>query len=223
MKHLPLTEAQYRAVLDGAKTQLRRKGGSIPIEADIVHSWKDGRWEFGRGEDLLEVVTPLYTIGETVALVLPYWQSPDEIPGGGRVTIWDAVSNLCRFRWPDGEVDWYEPSRSIPNSDEGWKLMPAPSMPEWAGLYTVTITGVQPERLGEIGAKDVEAEGVDVAAKLPAFPPPEVRSPKKLDELATFVARLLFKELWESIYGEGSWNPELWVWAYTFKLNKETQ
>ena len=235
MKHLPLTEAQYKAVLEGAKTQIR-----IPVDPQPeLH-------EEGCGCDCFEprgfphfvyegwtspIIPPPLLLGsgadykkaDTVALVLPYWQSPDEIPGGGRVTIWDAVSNLCRFRWPDGEVDWYEPSRLIPNSDEGWKLMPAPSMPDWACLHTVTVTDVRPEQLGDISAKDVEAEGVDVAAKLPAFPPPEVRSPEKLDELATFVARLLFKELWESTYGKDSWNSELWVWAYTFKLNKETQ
>ena len=72
-------------------------------------------------------------------------------------------------------------------------------MPLWASRLTLEISDVRVERLQDISRDDVIAEGItgleDVWA---GWHQP-------------------FAALWESIYGNGAWDVNPWVAAYTFK------
>lgn len=70
-------------------------------------------------------------------------------------------------------------------------------MPRWASRITLEVTEARVERLNEISAGDCWAEGIPCS--------PDV------DPIHEF------QELWESIYGSGSWGANPLVWAVGFK------
>lgn len=71
---------------------------------------------------------------------------------------------------------------------------------EQARPYLLEVVGVHAERLQDISEKDAEAEGVS-----PAFPVADKR----------WVVG--FRRAWNAKHGEGAWDRNDWVWAYTFK------
>ncbi|SWX55482.1 morphogenetic protein [Klebsiella pneumoniae] len=75
---------------------------------------------------------------------------------------------------------------------------PSIHMPRWASRILLEITDVRVERLLSMSQDDARAEGV-IAASGP------------------MEAGLAFRELWDSIYGEESWNANPWVWVIEFK------
>lgn len=76
-------------------------------------------------------------------------------------------------------------------------------MPEKYARYFIKITDVRIELVQDISEDDAIAEGV-------AF-----------TKYANATARYHFKELWESINGNESWNDSVWVWVYEFELYKK--
>ncbi|MEO8021115.1 hypothetical protein [Polaromonas sp.] len=85
-----------------------------------------------------------------------------------------------------------------------WWRRPAIFMPRVASRITLEVTGVRVERLQDISEADAEAEGVDFLRHVP-------------DADETLTARQLYKPLWETINGAGSWDANPWVWAIDFK------
>jgi len=74
-------------------------------------------------------------------------------------------------------------------------------MPRWASRLMLEITGVRVERLQAITLGDVCKE---IGCGLYDFRP------------ATYGFQV-WEELWKSIYGEGSWQANPWVWVIEFK------
>lgn len=64
------------------------------------------------------------------------------------------------------------------------------------------ITDVRLERLQDISDEDAVAEGVDLG-----LPEHEADQP---------LPTMLFERLWNSIYGEGAWDKNPWVWVISF-------
>jgi len=98
--------------------------------------------------------------------------------------------------------------------DKGWKIGDRLWV-QGKSRINLEITGKRKERLQDISAKDVESEGLDVASRLPAFPPRG-----KLDHIVNRIAKDMFSELWDSLYGkiEGKrWEDNPNVWVYEFK------
>jgi len=80
----------------------------------------------------------------------------------------------------------------------GWgKTRVSIHMPRWASRLTLEVTEVRVQRLQEMTADDVRAEGLDV----PDDP---------------IVALTAFADLWTSI--NGTWDCRAWVWAISFKV-----
>lgn len=81
-------------------------------------------------------------------------------------------------------------------SDMRWK--PSIHMPRWASRINLEITNIRVERLNDISEDDACKDG--------GFSPftRDCKKPK-------------FKALWESVYGEGSWEENSWVWVIEFK------
>ena len=78
-------------------------------------------------------------------------------------------------------------------------------MPRWASRLTLTITDVRVQRLQEITAEDVTAEGI----------------PFEADALAPYewsVAR--FADLWNTIHGPDAWDANPWCAAISFTVHR---
>ncbi|EFM19309.1 putative morphogenetic protein [Pantoea sp. aB] len=69
------------------------------------------------------------------------------------------------------------------------------------------------ERLQDISEEDAKAEGVPPAGDLLPDYPGTYLTPKS--DFAT--AEVAFQRLWQSIYGDDSWQANPWVWVIEFK------
>ncbi|MFZ4218683.1 hypothetical protein ACEV6Q_12595 [Enterobacter ludwigii] len=177
-----------RAILDGRKTQTRR-----PVK--FPHIDKDAVCELSGNE----------LAGELSAG--NYRNSPHGKPGDRiwvRETWAEAGASapdlkLYRANYPDHVPSHYE---NVPPADE-IRWTPSIHMPRWASRITLEITGVHVERLRDISEQYAQAEGATPATY--AITPPDA------------VYRVGYRHLWESLYGEESWQANPWVWVIEFK------
>lgn len=108
---------------------------------------------------------------------------------------------------------WYRESDIGRQWEGGIRWHPSIHMPRWASRITLEITGVRVERSQDITEQDAAAEGVPPAGDLLPDYPDTYLTPK--GDFAT--AEVAFQRLWESIYGEESWQANPWVWVIEFK------
>lgn len=83
-------------------------------------------------------------------------------------------------------------------------------MPRWASRLTLEITGIRVERLQDISEGDAKAEGV-----FSWWEGLSQETKEKIYEGA--LGPVVFKLLWNSIHGEGSWDLNPWVWVIQFR------
>lgn len=197
-----------RALIAGRKTQTRRALNPQPGN----HVWKYG-WS---RED-----------GAT-------WS--DEAKSG-RIPIWAGDRLYVREHWRTTyDIDWtvealgrpLKPREFIPDktpveyladgeNELGGKDRRAMHMPRWASRLTLTVTDVQIERLQDISDRgpqnDCTAEGVyHCDMRVPSYE--EWR-----DAGFHSAEKHMYRTLWESINGAGSWDANPWVVAYTFTVH----
>ncbi len=98
------------------------------------------------------------------------------------------------------DADERLPRRKRELHEVGWWKRPAIFMPRWASRITLEITAVRVERLQDITRGDAMAEGCPFPNMAHGDDP-----------------RDWYRNLWESINGEGSWDANLWVWVLEFK------
>ena len=90
-------------------------------------------------------------------------------------------------------------------ADRKWR--PSIFLPRWASRITLEVVGVRVERLQEIDADDVLAEGVDVPCDGECGATP----------CAIAIPR--FVALWDGINGDrASWASNPWVWRVEFRV-----
>ncbi|HBC8592860.1 TPA: hypothetical protein KE446_004113 [Citrobacter koseri] len=96
------------------------------------------------------------------------------------------------------------------NLRHGWR--PSIHMPRWASRITLEITSVRVERLNDISQEDAQAEGVKQlrGGYWKHYQPNEWTQ-------FQLSARGSFATLWNSIYGEGGWWANSWVWVIEFR------
>lgn len=105
-----------------------------------------------------------------------------------------------------------------------WK--PSIHMPRWASRLTLEITDVRIERLNDISNPDSLAEGIITEQFRPddGFPVCDgYLAPGNKTNLAVPYrtdASIAFRDLWQSINGEDSWEANPWVWVVEFKVHK---
>jgi len=220
MKERPIlfSGQMVRAILDGRKTRTRRVVKGIPRDAEFLRFHDNGEavfcWSHHWSHHYLTVKPPHGGIGDRL------WVRETFMP------VFLGPLGLCpaiHYRGDDS-VKCVADEKQIPNGYTFYNVnMPKPLdkwtpsifMPRWASRINLEITGVRVERLQDISAKDVESEGLDVASKLPAFP-----TRGKLDHIVNRIAKDMFRELWDSLYGkiEGKrWEDNPNVWVYEFK------
>lgn len=123
-----------------------------------------------------------------------------------------ALKNRYRNVWCEYAADGHRAVVAAPEfvtvARPGWR--PSIHMPRWASRITLEITGIRAEKLQDISAEDAMAEGAK-------------ESPQPYATMYSFaeVMRTRYREgfanLWESIYGPGSWDANPWVWVIGFR------
>lgn len=103
-------------------------------------------------------------------------------------------------------------------ADQKWR--PGIHMPRWASRLTLTVTDVRVERLQDIREDDAIAEGCR-----PFFDEENAETMKGPNGCEHRMAPLRgpvddFRRLWESINGDGAWDRNPWVAAYSFTVER---
>lgn len=208
-----------RAILDGRKTQTRRvvtdrvlnkcmpsRHPSFAFDAVTLcpygvpgdrlwvrETWKCSWWGEGEPERIAYKAggkTQEIRYAESVSYDL--WS--ERMAEGG-------ADDLEKAGWKVGEDDIFrhEDCNRVAANDLRWR--PSIVMPRWASRITLEVTDVRVERLQDISEGDVWAEGAIESGEF--------------EEGYSAVG--FFRELWESINGEGSWDANPWVWVIDFE------
>lgn len=205
-----------RPILEGRKTQTRR---IIKPQPQVTERRLRELGGWVQGMTLSEQVNAAWQSG-FVDVKCPHGQHGDR--------LW--VRETHAFIWPDeyepdnlkdcsieyradtdGKAlpgDWPEESRDDP---ERPKWRPSIFMPRWASRIMLEITDIRVERLNEISEEDAWAEGVNVADTLARGDSVGYGPTGKP------WAPYLYRSLWESINGSGSWDANPWVWVTEFR------
>ncbi|HHG1669249.1 TPA: hypothetical protein ACPUQF_003278 [Klebsiella pneumoniae] len=231
-----------RAILDGRKTQTRRIMAPQPaddIERGIFPNpeaigWKSSlRHKHG---STTAHFCPYGKPGDRIWVRETWGAVSHELDEDGRIQPWtpDRPATAIHempfgnghysghaiyaadgdFTW--GDDDGYEDGRSC------WK--PSIHMPRAASRILLEITDVRVERLNAISPEDAESEGLERTnftgfgdePGLPSYPEPDVYFDPLKKQWKEYPPEA-FAGLWESIYGEGSWQANPWVWVIEFK------
>ena len=215
MKSKPIlfSAAMVRALLDGTKSQTRRKciartqdqsdiiGGAIMediMDADIGYhegeAWRRFPCPYGQAGDQLWVREEHYQFG--------HWEPiKGKLTKGGRQK-WAFITH------PDSAVTFTPPAvyrkgrHHKDSATPAWHKRLARFMPRSYSRITLEVVSVRVERLQEISEQDAIAEGVRCRCMSSAI---------------TVTPRVAYSELWESINGPGSWDANPWVWVVEFR------
>lgn len=222
-----LNAEMVRAVLDGRKSQTRRIMKVQPHAGVRSSVFVKSGFEDGHGKELacpFGAVSDRLWVRETWSVVSYAFDNDgmmvDYVPdrpaksvhekpfGNGYYTGHAIYAADGDFTWSDD--DGFVDGRSC------WK--PSIHMPRWASRITLEITAVRVERLQDISEEDAKAEGVGSAVWFAAKGVPEAEW-ESLGEHGAHQASHInsFATLWESIYGEESWQANSWVWVIEFK------
>lgn len=219
MKERPIlmTPENAQKVFDGTKTQTRRILKSQPwegmgrIDGPAFYAPTKVNKRTGEecpGDDVFGVydhtgewscVCPFGRPGDRLWIRENGWERPERTPKMLR----DGADTWERFYF-DALLDDGEAAEL---KGYGFKRRPSIYMPRWASRTVVELTEVRVERLQEITEADALAEGCGTT--LPLGP--------TYEGWADTVHRELFKQLWESINGNGSWALNPYVWVLRFK------
>ena len=178
-----------RAILDGRKTQTRR-----PVKFP-VHD-KNLGCELSGNELAGELSAGNY-------LNSAFGKPSDRIwvrETWARYNI-DQNSHDIAYR-ATTPADWPEEGR--------WR--PSIHMPRWASRILLEITDVRVERLNAISEEDARAEGIIDGGCLNCGEPEPCGCANPEPD-----ATDAFAYLWQSIYGQESWNDNPWVWVISFE------
>lgn len=160
------------------------------------------------------VPLPPFDIGDDISIELATGSIKPRYAIGDRLWVREAfsgpygLSSAPPSAWPDSwcpdDVIWYWADGN-PEQGDWTKPKPSIHMPRWASRLTLAVTDVRVERLGDIGEVDCIAEGVliETTSIGPLGPSPHKK----------------FLDLWTSIHGAESWDPNLWVTAISFEVH----
>lgn len=203
-----------RAILDGRKTQTRRIMKPQPEPCPRGGHW----WPSNVFKTMLHVEEEMQNgkggWGGLVGDACPFGDVGDRI--WVRETWAEAGASapdlkLYRANYPDHVPSIYE---NVPPAEE-IRWTPSIHMPRTASRIQLEITDVRVERLNAISEEDAEAEGIDMEALYDSQDCYDCIADHNMTGRPTVTGA--FKYLWESIYGEGSWKANPWVWVISFK------
>lgn len=187
------------ALLAGTKAQTRRIVKPQPDQDAIITVG-----EIGTSRGAAYIRYPREG-GITTRLPCPYGQPGDR--------LWVRETHLPKASGTIYRADFSEfEAAGLGGMYGGWK--PSIFCKREHSRITLEITAVRVERLQDISGADAMAEGI-----ISGFFGGECEPGFSVDGLDSYddSAVLMYKELWESINGEGSWDANPWVWIIEFK------
>ncbi|MGB6056351.1 MAG: hypothetical protein WBG17_14055 [Burkholderiaceae bacterium] len=213
MKERPIrmTAPEVRALLDGTKTQTRR--AVKPRNGGTILGW-------GGPGIAMENLGTIDGCMHVETVLCPYGQPGDRLwvreTWKYGVAAYDLQNvEVAQYQATPGVNDNADQEVHMAQWEDRWR--PSIHMPRWASRITIKITSVRVERLQDISEADAFAEGVYDG------------TPCRCDEPLDFVrscgncggrlvnAIYLYRTLWESLNGPGSWDANPWVWVVEFE------
>ena len=228
-----------QAILDGRKTQTRRvmkpqlhtgKLGDV-----YIYPKDNAASEWSSNPQMFACDCPYGVPGDRL-WVREAFQRVEAFYGLGILYRSDesilAIDFDAPNEWERTNERLHEPRLELHDiACEGMPWCPSIHMPRWASRITLEITNVRVERLNEISAEDVVAEGIDLSpiwenstgvtyeevAKVWTQNVPR-NDGESIDQSysAHFIA--CFKRMWDKINGKKNpWASNPWVWVIEFK------
>lgn len=194
-----------RALLDGRKSMTRRVVKPQPdLRVTEILLRDDSMWG-GFGRACLPAPSPQWNV----------WR-PMPFDVGNLLYVKETFAHVANF---PPTVRYY----ATDDVHELRKKIPSIYMPRWASRLTLELTDVRVERLQDMEGQhpsesDAIAEGVnkihhgDGAYYYSAFR--NDPHPKNWCDPTD-----AFRELWEKLNGNGSWDLNPWVWVLSFKVH----
>ena len=211
MKERPIlfSAPMVRAILAGRKTQTRRAVkprkdvvfGCLMQPHELAGEVNSGIFEncpYGQPSDRLwvrENFQPLFADG-----IEKHWE-----------TDWKTGKGYSiRYPATDGVQEFFNLDDELSSS-----CKPSIHMPRWASRILLEITGVRVEKLKDISdsgaSNDCTAEGVfHSGMDVPTYD-------QWHGDGFHSSEKWMYRKLWESINGTGSWDANPWVWVVEFK------
>lgn len=199
-----------RAILDGRKTQTRR-----PVKFPVLD--KNLGCELAGNELAGELSAGNY-------LNSAFGKPGDRVwvreTFQGPLFDYDLMDSYCKDPTPFEKPEFcvYKadgvPAPEFYDADDELHCCWRPSihMPRWASRILLGITDVRVERLNAISEEDARAEGIIDGGCLNCGEPEPCGCANPEPD-----ATDAFAYLWQSIYGQESWNANPWVWVIEFE------
>lgn len=201
-----------RALLAGTKTQTRRAfKGVEEVRPGYFHVFGSGGGIFCDGEAEVKHWAPSYlriATGDRLYV-------REHRRTVGMAGAFDSVPP----RDFEPQAVWYVADGEAPGDEFPGKFRQGMHMPRWASRLTLTVTNVRVERLQDCSEEDARSEGIIDTGNplgrwknyLPEAYPPGIGFSSAVNSYAT---------LWNSINGDGAWEANPWVAAYTFTVER---
>lgn len=204
-----------RAILDGRKTQTRRIVKGTDGAVKFCKEWDIN------GEEIFVVLGEKDHTGMNPvlgALSCPFGAVGDRIWVREAFRVHSLATDVATLAYKASERNsWTEQTHRVPvavcnkpATPEKWT--PSLHMPRWASRILLEITDVRVERLNAISEEDARAEGIIDGGCLNCGEPEPCGCANPEPD-----ATDAFAYLWQSIYGQESWNADPWVWVIEFK------
>lgn len=190
-----------KAILEGRKTQTRRIFKDHPRLASDIDKIDLKQWLI-KYPDLILGYSPFGKPGDLL------WVRETHF----------LVDEIGEYVY---KVDYSaEDLQNIKAHGDKWK--PSIHMPKAAARIWLKVTNVRVERLQDISEADAIAEGLIHSELFNEWggvePHPEVKGHYRWYQNPIDA----FKNLWESINGDGSWKENPWVWVIEFERSEQT-
>lgn len=212
-----------RAILDGRKTQTRR---IMKLQPKPSKSRPGDFWFSSKKLESMVHVSDLAPGNSPIAdyhlfiqeHCCPFGAVGDRIWVREAFRVHSRATDVATLVYKASERNsWTEQTHRVPvavcnkpATPEKWT--PSLHMPRWASRILLEITDVRVERLNAISEEDARAEGIIDGGCLNCGEP-EPCGCANPDPDATDA----FAYLWQSIYGQESWNANPWVWVISFE------
>lgn len=200
-----------RALLDGSKTQTRRA-----LKVQMVYGDVCGMFSSWYLPNKAGTGGTLWPNGkEDIISMCPHGQP------GDRIWVRETWRGVVTINPPECAPE-YGVARYVPDrehckrveyaatqdrDDEPWR--PSIHMPRWASRIQLEIVAVRVERLNACSDVDAVAEGIGLN--------PSAIGMKLTNPPGESMAIAMYRALWDSINGAGSWAANPWVWVVEFK------
>lgn len=228
MKERPIlfNAEMVKAILSGRKTQTRRvmkpqPSSGVRKSVLVKSGTEDGHGRelvcpLGQPGDQLWVRETFATLGNEDGCAIDWQENLVKAGGPDAARVYRAS---CEQRpgnyglWSIPDDAFWKPHTENMQYEGSW--VPSIHMPRWASRIQLEITNVGLQRLQEISSGDAVREGI---CQLPASGRYCINPGDQYFGGASKSAKEVYSWLWESIYGEGSWDANQWVWVIEFKL-----